>query len=215
MQIIMHTGGIAATNCYVVADETAKTAVLFDAPDHTVEPLLQEVKRRGWNLAGLWLTHGHFDHIADHEVVTRHFPAAHVLMHANDEPKLKNPKAQMFILPFAIPPRAADAHVVDGQVLTVGEVAFRVIHTPGHAPGHVMYHCESERLLIGGDLIFAGSVGRSDLPDSDPVVLDESVRKVMQLPDDTRLLCGHGPATTLGDERSSNAFVRMALRARK
>src|SRR5215468_10552682 len=105
MQILMNNGGIASTNCYLVADEPAKQAVLFDAPDHTTAPLLDEAKKRGWDVIGLWLTHGHFDHVADHAVVTRAFPTAKVLIHPLDEPRMKDPRAMttMFALPFTIP----------------------------------------------------------------------------------------------------------------
>src|SRR5579871_5040722 len=81
MRILSRNGGIAATNCYLIADEESKQAVLFDAPDHTVAPLLDEVERHDWDLIGLWLTHGHFDHIADHAVVTSRFRKAKVLIH--------------------------------------------------------------------------------------------------------------------------------------
>src|SRR5262249_48291397 len=158
---------------------------------------------------GLWLTHGHFDHTADHAEVTRRFPNAKVLIHELDEPKLLQPAVQtrMFQLPFVIPPRKADAYVTDGQVLKLGNLDVTVLHTPGHAPGHVMYHIASEHVLIGGDLIIGGSVGRTDLPDSDHAQLMASILRVMQLPDDTKLLGGHGPVTTLGQERANNPYV--------
>lgn len=215
MQILMNSGGMAMTNCYLVADEAAKVAVLFDAPDHTALPLLEQAKARGWELIGLWLTHGHFDHIADHAVVTAHFPNAKVLMHRLDEPKLQHPGSQLrlFGLPMDIPARSADAHVNDGDTLHIGRLAVQVLHTPGHAPGHVVYHLVEQGVLIGGDLIFAGSVGRTDLPDSDHARLEASIRRVMKLPPGTHLLPGHGQATTLADERESNPWVREALRA--
>ena len=135
MQIIMNNGGLAATNAYLIADEVAKQAVIFDAPDNTVAPLVAEAKQRGWDVIGLWLTHGHFDHLADHAVMTAAFPKARVLMHPLDEPKLQKPKSSMFPLPFVIPPRSADAHVNDGDKLKIGSLRVEVIHTPGHAPG--------------------------------------------------------------------------------
>lgn len=213
MKILSRTGGIAQTNCYLVADEATKKAVLFDAPDHTVGPLLSQAKTNGWDIVGLWLTHGHFDHIADHAAVTEAFPQARVLIHRADEPKLKNPQRMMalFALPMMIPPRSVDAYLEDGQELSIGELAVRVIHTPGHAPGHVMFHFPNEQVLIGGDLIIMGAVGRADLPDSDEAALYRSIRKVMQLPAPTQLLAGHGRPSTLADERRDNPFVAQAL----
>src|SRR5580658_4493041 len=111
MQVLADSGGIAQTNCYLVADESTKKAVIFDAPNDTVADLLDEAKRRGWDVIGLWLTHGHFDHVADHAVVTKKFPSARVLMHKLDEPKLATPVAAAFGLPFEIPLRKADEYV--------------------------------------------------------------------------------------------------------
>ncbi|MCC6240222.1 MAG: MBL fold metallo-hydrolase [Phycisphaerales bacterium] len=211
MIILPDTGGIAGTNCYLIADEQTAQAVLFDAPDHTVAALLDAAVQRNWEVVGLWLTHGHFDHIADHALVTRRFPGARVLIHRLDESKLLRPGAQSFMLPFDIPPRAADAHVEDGQLLMLGNLQVQVIHTPGHAPGHVMYHFPQQKVLVGGDLIIANSIGRTDLPDSNHDDLEASIRRVMQLPEDTQLLPGHGDITTLGEQLRINPFVRMAI----
>ena len=201
------------TNCFLIADETAKQAVLFDAPDHTTGPLLDEVSKRGWNLIGLWLTHGHFDHFADHAVVKQRFPGAKVLLHALEEAKAQHPDLQtrMFGLPFSIPPVKADGHVTDNQKLKIGSIEVTVIHTPGHAPGHVVYYLPKEQVLVGGDLIIGGSVGRTDLPDSNHPQLEASIRRVMELPGATKLLGGHGPATTLAEERQRNPYVQEAL----
>jgi glyoxylase-like metal-dependent hydrolase (beta-lactamase superfamily II) len=211
MIVVMNTGGIAGTNCYLIGDETSKQAVIFDAPDHTVAPLLDEAQKRGLDIIGLWLTHGHFDHVADHEVVTKRFPTAKVLIHRLEEPKLIDPHSDLFQLPFVIPPRHADAYVEDGQELALGSFKARVMHTPGHAPGHVMYYFAEEGVLVGGDLIIAGSVGRTDLPDSDHAELERSIRKVMQLPPETKLLPGHGEVSTLADESRDNPYVREIL----
>jgi hydroxyacylglutathione hydrolase len=211
MFVMMNTGGIAGTNCYLVADEASKQAVIFDAPNETVGPLLDEAQARGFDVIGLWLTHGHFDHIADHALVTARFPNAKVLMHRLDEPKLKQPQSATLVLPFEIPPRAADGYVQDNQELSIGPTPVHVVHTPGHAPGHVMYHLPSAKLLVGGDLIIMGAVGRTDLPDSDEEQLFKSIRRVMQLPPDTRLLPGHGDVSLLGEELESNPYVRAAM----
>jgi len=213
MIVLTNTGGVAMTNCFLIADETASQAVLFDAPDHTAEPLLKQAAARGWNLAGLWLTHGHFDHFADHAVVRQRFPAANILLHALDEPKAQHPEVQtrIFQLPLVIPPLKADGYVSDDQKLKIGSLEVLVMHTPGHSPGHVAYYLPKENLLIGGDLIIGGSIGRTDLPDSDSEQMMASIRKVMRLPAATRLLGGHGRATTLAEERQTNPFVREML----
>jgi hydroxyacylglutathione hydrolase len=211
--ILSQTGGLASTNCYLIADEQAREAVLFDAPDHTVEPLLDEATKRGWKLIGLWLTHGHFDHFADHAVVRRRFPDAQILLHPLEISKTKSPTLQIrsFQLPFDIPPLEPDVQVSDNQQLKLGGLEVQVLHTPGHAPGHVAYYFPKQDILVGGDLIIGGSVGRTDLPDSRHEDLEASVRRVMELPDSTKLLGGHGPVTTLGDERKRNPFVREIL----
>jgi len=204
------------TNCYLIADETANRAVLFDAPDHTTGPLLHQAAARGWEVSGLWLTHGHFDHFADHAAVRQKYPSVKILLHALDQPKAQHPEVQtrLFQLPLVIPPLTADALVTDGQALKIGSLEVVVIHTPGHSPGHVVYHLPKEHVLVGGDLIIGGSIGRTDLPDSDHEEMEASVRKVMALPGATRLLGGHGEATTLDEERETNPFVREILAVR-
>jgi len=211
MKVLADCGGIAETNCYLIADETAGKAVLFDAPNDTTAGLLDEAGRHGWDVIGLWLTHGHFDHVADHAVVTARFPKARLLIHRLDEPKLLMPVDKMFALPFEIPMRKADEYVEDGQELKIGNLTARVMHTPGHSPGHVMYYFAEQNVLVGGDLIIMGSVGRTDLPDSNYGDLQASIRKVMALPPGTQLLPGHGPPSQLADEAKNNPFVAEAM----
>lgn len=213
MLVLSNCGGVAMTNCFLIADETAKAAAVFDAPDHTTQPLLEQASRRGWEVIGLWVTHGHFDHFADHAVVKKCFPRVKVLLHPLDEEKALHPDVQtrLFGLPLAVPPLKPDGYLSDGQQLKIGSIAVTVIHTPGHSPGHVCYYLPAEQILVGGDLIIGGSVGRTDLPDSDHSHLEESIRKVMALPPTTRLLGGHGDATTLAEERAQNPFVQEAL----
>jgi len=213
MQILTARGGLAATNAFLIADEATKQAVLFDAPDNTVGVLLDRARQQGWDVVGLWLTHGHFDHVADHAVVTEAFPGAKVLIHKLDEPKLQNPNAMFFALPFIIPPRSADAYVEDGQTLHLGSMRVEVVFTPGHAPGHVCYHFPDQQVLVGGDLIIGGAVGRTDFPDCSEPDMVASVRRVMKLPPDTRLLPGHGDPSTLEYEMETNDYVREMVEA--
>ena len=215
MKVLTNTGGLAATDAYVVADEDVGECVVIDAPDHTLAPLLREVHTLGWRVTALWLTHGHFDHVADHPLL----PDVPVVMHAADADKLRDPRRQLdafaalsgFRVPLDIPPREPDRLITDGGVLTVGGLTATVLHTPGHSPGHVCFHFADQDVLVGGDLIIGGAVGRTDLPDSDPAALAASVRRIMALPPATKLLPGHGRPLTLADEARENPVVREML----
>ena len=149
---------------------------------HTIGPLVDAAAKKGWEITGLWLTHGHFDHFADHAVLRQRVPGARILIHQLDEPKARHPEVQtrLFGLPFAIDPLKADAHVTGDQNLAIGKIKVTVLHTPGHSPGHVVYYLPDEHVLVGGDLIIGGSIGRTDLPDSDHEQMEESVRRVMK-----------------------------------
>ncbi len=210
MKLHMNTGGLAATNGYLLADERAGAAVIIDAPQNTVNPLLNIVRHHNWRLTHLLLTHGHWDHTSDHQVVTEAFPEAKVLIHRLDEPKLLHPGSKLFQLPYTIPPRHADGYLDDGQIINVGDLQLQVIFTPGHSPGHVVLYCAQEKLLLAGDLLFAGSIGRTDLPDASTTAMKSSLQRVMELPDETSVRPGHGPATTIGEERRTNPFLQMA-----
>jgi hydroxyacylglutathione hydrolase len=212
MKILMNTGGLASTNCYVVACKESKQAVLFDAPNDTTAPLLEEVRKQGWDLVGLWLTHAHFDHYADHAVVTRAFPHAKVLLHRDDEPRIMGEIPTAFPLPFTIPPRQPDGYLEEGQILQLGKLSCRVLHTPGHCPGHVTFFFEREKFMISGDLIICGGIGRTDLPGGSYDVLCQSIRRIAKVvPRDTQLLPGHCHSSTLGDELENNPHVQEAL----
>ena len=208
MKISTNTGGLAATNAYLIADETTGDAAMIDAPQDTVLPLLNVAKHHRWNVRYLLLTHGHWDHISDHKVVTDAYPNAKVLIHALDEPKLITPGSLIFSLPYTIPPRSADGYLEDGKTISIGKLEFQIIFTPGHSPGHLVLYCPTESLLIAGDLLFAGAIGRTDLPDSDPAAMEISLQRVAQLPDHTSVRPGHGPPTTIGKEKRSNPFLQ-------
>ncbi len=201
MIVLMNTGGIATTNCFLVADEDAKQAVLFDAPDGTAGRVLDEAKSRGWDVIGLWLTHGHFDHIADHPEVSSRFPDAKVLIHRLDEPKLLRPNSSIFALPFTIPPRRPDGYLEDGQSLSIGSLNLTVIHTPGHAPGAVCFYSLDLQCVFTGDTLFHGGPGATGRSYSDRPTLVGSIRaKLMALPPETVVHTGHGEDTTIGAE---------------
>lgn len=207
MQILTNRGGLAATNSYLIADESTGQAVLIDAPNDTTAPLIEQVKQRGWQITQLWLTHAHFDHIADHEVLTQAFPQAKVLAHKLALPRLRGELPPTFPIPLKIPPRSADQLIEDGQLLTLGSLTAQVIYTPGHAPGHVCFYFAQQDVLIGGDLIIGGAHGRTDLPGANYDDLVNSIRRIMKLPPQTQLLPGHGDPSTLAHELQTNPHV--------
>jgi len=209
MKVFTNTGGLAETNAYLVVDEATKAAAIIDAPEATTADLLAAAKQNGYDVQFLLLTHGHWDHISDHNVVTDAFPNVKVLIHKLDEPKLQRPGSLLFELPYTIFPRDADGYIEDGQKIHIGHTTLAAMHTPGHAEGHVCLYSNENAVLFAGDLLMDGSVGRYDLPDGNVNLLKKSLRRVMQLPDDTEVLSGHGPGTTIGRQRNGNPFIRQ------
>lgn len=212
MQILRAHGGIADTNAWLIADESTGKAVLFDAPNDTTATLLDQCQSRGWDLVGLWFTHGHFDHVADHAVVTSRFPHARLLLHAADENKLTGDYPRIFPLPFTIPPRKPDSYISEGERLSVGSLKVEVLHSPGHSAGHVVYHFPEQNIVVSGDMIILRGIGRTDLPDSDEGQMSQSLRRLSGLPRQTTLLPGHGTPSTLEVELQSNRLLQWALR---
>ena len=208
MKILSHCGGLAETNTYLLVDESSGHAALIDAPRDTVAPLLEHARTQSWTIDYLLLTHGHWDHLSDHKLVTDAFPNCQVLIHALEEPRLIQPSGMSFDLPYTIPPGRAHAYLTDNQVITVGSIQVVALHTPGHAAGHICFHLPQHQILFAGDLIMAGTVGRYDFPGCDKSALMESLRRVLRLPPNTTLLPGHGPATLIDYELQGNPFIR-------
>ena len=191
----------------MVVDETAKVAAIVDAPQDTTSLLLGLARENGWDVQYLILTHGHWDHISDHLVVTEAFPKAKVIMHPVEEPKLQRPGSEIFDLPYEISLRNADGYLGDGDKIHIGSIVLAAMHTPGHSAGHIVLYSNEHHVLFAGDLIMAGAVGRYDLSDGNVELLKKSLKRIMLLPDSTRVLSGHGPATTIGNERHGNPFI--------
>jgi hydroxyacylglutathione hydrolase len=121
---------------------------------------------------------------------------------------LQRPGSLLYELPYAIPPRNADGYIQDGEKIHVGGIVLAAMWTPGHAEGHVVFYDAVDHVLFAGDLLMAGAVGRYDFPDGNVGLLRKSLRRVMSLPDETRVLSGHGPETTIGRERKGNPYIR-------
>lgn len=196
--------GPLAENAYLLSDRESGEAVLVDPGDEG-ERLIAAVEDAGVALRAIWLTHAHFDHIGAVAAVRRRFDVP-VYLHEADLPLfLAGPQqAAAYGIPLEVD-RAPTDRFSEGQELSVGSHRFTVWHTPGHSPGHVTIH--GAGIALAGDCLFAGSVGRSDLPLSDPQALDRSLVRIAQLPPETRVLPGHGPATTIARERNSNPFL--------
>lgn len=197
--------GAFRENSYLVIDEESGDAVLIDPGDQGND-LVALIESSGATLRAVWLTHAHLDHIGAVSAIRRRFPGVPVHLHPLDRPVYD--AASFFAESYGIPfeqPEAPDAELAHGDVLRVGNLSFEVIHAPGHSPGHVVFH--GHGILLGGDVLFTGSVGRTDLPMADPAHMQETLKKIAALPPDTVVHPGHGQSTTVGEELRSNPFL--------
>lgn len=204
MIITTTTVGPFRENSYLVVDEPTGKAVFIDPGDEG-DRLLEVLRRSGATLEAIWLTHAHVDHIGAIAAVRRAHQVP-ILMHPLDEPVYAAAAAvaRMYGLPFETPPRP-DGVLEEGQVVRVGTAAFEVMHVPGHAPGHVLF--VGDGVVFGGDLIFAGSIGRTDLPLCDPAAMQDSLARAAALPEHLAIHPGHGPSTSVREELRSNPFL--------
>lgn len=202
---VMEVGPLAV-NCYLVEHVATRKAVVIDPGDDGAS-ILGEIGRLGLEVDKILLTHGHFDHVGAVHLL-RESSGAKVHIHPDDVERMSTARRQGLMFGLRVPdPPAPDVLVEEGNTVTFVDREFLVAHTPGHTPGCVSYIMEREKLAFVGDLIFAGSIGRTDLPEGDNDALIRAVReKIFVLPDDTVLFPGHGPATTVGEEKRSNPF---------
>ncbi|HEY0969787.1 MAG TPA: MBL fold metallo-hydrolase [Gemmatimonadales bacterium] len=204
------TVGALQENCYLLVDGNAGEAVVVDPGDEG-ERIAQAVRESGARLVGVWLTHAHFDHVGGVAAIRREFPDARIHLHPADQPIYERAIQSAAAWGLAVePPPPVDVPLAEGDVLAVGDHSFDVWHTPGHAPGHVVIH--GHGLALVGDVLFAGSVGRTDLPLADPRALARSLERVAELPPETRALPGHGPQTTIAAELRDNPFLNGGMR---
>jgi len=210
MRVDCVTVGPFDENCYLVVDESAGAAVLVD-PGDEIDRIVAMASHHKVVPGAIWLTHAHLDHIGAVQGARRAWPGIPVLLHPADGPVYAYGEraAAAYGIPFE-QPAPADAPLADGQVLSVGALRFDVWHLPGHAPGHVAFI--GNGAMLGGDCLFAGSVGRTDLPLSDPAAFVGSLERLLDLPDATIVHPGHGPPTSIGRERMSNPFLTGVVR---
>ena len=205
----------------IIGCEKTKHAICIDPGDDS-EEIVNAIDRHGFALQAIACTHAHLDHIGGVAGLKKRKPEAKVIIHPADEPiyrQLPNqpawlgiPKSQWseFGFDFEAPPQI-DEHWSDGQAYQVGELTFQVIHCPGHTPGHVVLFESAERKVFVGDCLFAGSIGRTDLPGgSTEQLMDSLFNKILPLGDDVEVYSGHGPVTTIGKEKKTNPFLTGA-----
>lgn len=211
LQILQLSVGPLDVNTYILLVDGV--AVVVDPGDEGAR-IAAELSSRGAVLEAIWLTHAHFDHVGGISSLLAERPpggpeSVPVLLHPADDVLLANAvaAAARWSLQIEAPPTDTE-ELTHGQSLEVGGVQVTALHTPGHAPGHIAFHIPEYSVVLSGDALFKGSVGRTDLPLSDERQLRDSIRReLLSLPDETAVLPGHGPTTTIGAERYGNPFL--------
>lgn len=198
-------------NARIVHPVGSCEAVIVD-PGGEADLILRELEKFGLSLSAVWLTHSHLDHCGGVAAILERYPVP--LFGHRVEAEMRAHVVDICEM-YGLPPGdmqncpEPDQYLEEGQRISVGTEQFEVFFTPGHSPGHVVLYHAGDGVLLAGDTVFAGSIGRTDLPGGDHETLLESIRaKVLSLPDETRILCGHGPETTVGRERKSNPWLQ-------
>lgn len=201
--------GIASTNCYIVGDTETHEALVIDPVDqaHLIYQTAQDV---GWTIKLILATHGHFDHVLASKAL-KELTGAPFYIHKNDVSWLESlPQQGIHFIGRPFPQAAApDRLLTDNpEIIELAAIRLETIFTPGHAPGHISYFMPAQQVVFSGDCLFAGSIGRTDLPGANYEVLMETIfKKLLPLGDDVRVLAGHMDATMLGRERLTNPFL--------
>lgn len=206
LEVLGIANGVFEENTWLVWDSESRAAVVID-PGEESSRILREIHDRDLRVEAIWLTHGHLDHVWGVDEI-RSATKARAILHALDRPWYDRSREQALYygissFPLLAPPDGEFRH---GDLLQLGPWQFEVRHVPGHSPGHVAF--VGQGLCLSGDVLFLGSIGRSDLPGGDSATLLKSINEqLLTLPDDTRVLPGHGPETTIGRERHSNPYL--------
>ncbi|MCS7071685.1 MAG: MBL fold metallo-hydrolase [Anaerolinea sp.] len=209
IRIKRFTLGLVETNAYLIGDTNTGLAVIIDPVDDAPR-LHRAAQEQGWRIALILATHAHFDHVLASKALKALTDAPFRLHRAEQVwlDSLPDQGLRWFSRPF---PEAAqaDSYIEDGEVIQIGAISLLALLTPGHSPGHLAFLCAEEKIVFSGDALFAGSIGRTDLPLADHAQLIRSIQtRLLSLDDSVRVLPGHGPETTIGQERRSNPWLR-------
>jgi glyoxylase-like metal-dependent hydrolase (beta-lactamase superfamily II) len=196
-------------NCTVLFDSDEKTGVIVD-PGGDIERILAALNGNAIAAQAIWITHGHVDHAAGAMALKEGLGVEIVGPHVADQTLLDNLEAQAKRFGLSGPVRncVPDRFLTEGEIVSFGTHRFEVLHCPGHAPGHVVFYNRAAKFAHVGDVLFRGSIGRTDLPGGDHATLIRSIKeKLLPLGDDIGFLCGHGPGGRFGEERRTNPFL--------
>ncbi len=208
MKIHVLPAGPIQTNAYLLTDAERGEAVLIDAPGDVWAQVAPLLAAESCTLSQLWLTHGHWDHTQGGAEIVR-ATGARVIAHRDDRPLIETPEVMsVFLRGVELEPITVDHWVDEGDELEAFGLKVEVRHVPGHCPGNILFYFEPLGLAVVGDALFKGSVGRTDLPGGSMDVLEKSIReRIFSLPPETKVFPGHGPATTVADEKRTNPYV--------
>lgn len=198
MKIDTFIAGSLDTNAYLVIDEASNEAILVDAPEDVAAQILPAVHATGYAVRRIVVTHGHWDHIAGLAALATAFPVP-VAVHPLVADRLTHPTRG---LPVKVEPVQPDELLNEGDAVSVGGASFTVMHLPGHDEGHIVLYAPADRVILGGDVLFPGGHGRTNLPGSDQATMNHSLSRLAALPDDVTVYPGHGIPTTIGAERA-------------
>ncbi len=210
MKLYVLPAGPIQTNAYLLCEPSRHEAILVDAPGAVWTEVEGVLAREECRLQELWLTHGHWDHMQGAAEVVR-ATAAKVRGHADDRPMFATPQIMRAYLlaGMTLEPVDVDHWMQQGDTFTALGQTIEVRHVPGHCPGNILFYLPAAKLALVGDALFAGSIGRTDLPGGSAEKLADSIRRqIYTLPDDTIVYPGHGPETTVGEEKQHNPYVR-------
>jgi glyoxylase-like metal-dependent hydrolase (beta-lactamase superfamily II) len=210
MKLFVIPAGPIQTNAYLLCEAKTGEAVLVDAPSDVWPETKALLEQEHCRLTELWLTHGHWDHMQGAAEVVR-ASGAKVRAHAADRTMFLTPEImKSYLMPgMQLEPVAVDHWMEQGDTFAALGLQVEVRHVPGHCPGNILFYLPVAKLALVGDALFNGSIGRTDLPGGSMEILADSIRRqIYTLPEETIIYPGHGPETTVGEEKTNNPYVR-------